>query len=94
VLVVRILEEGDSRFSHPLREVQGISQKLLTQSLRGLERDGLVSGTVYPEVPVRVEYALTSAGRTLLDPLRAIRAWSIEHMGYVAASQDEYDHSR
>ena len=66
----------------------------LTQTLRGLERDGLVRRAVHPEVPVRVEYALTDAGRTLLEPLRALQAWSIEHLGDVAASQDAYDRAK
>ena len=91
VLVVGVLGRGDARFSALLREVQGISQKMLTQTLRGLERDGLVRRTVYPEVPVRVEYALTEAGRTLLEPLRALEEWSIAHLGDVASSQKAYD---
>ena len=68
-----------------------ISQKLLTQTLRGLERDGLVRRTVYPEVPARVVYGLTEAGRTLQEPLRALQEWSIAHLGDVAASQQAYD---
>ncbi len=91
VLVVGILGEGDARFSQLRRRVEGVSQKMLTQTLRGLERDGLVRRTVYPEVPVRVEYALTDAGHTLLEPLRALQEWSIEHLGDVAASQAAYD---
>lgn len=91
VLVVGILGEGDARFSQLRRRVEGASQKMLTQTLRALERDGLVRRTVFPEVPVRVEYALTEAGRTLLEPLRALREWSIEHLGDVSASQETYD---
>jgi DNA-binding HxlR family transcriptional regulator len=64
---------------------------MLTQTLRGLERDGLVHRTVYPEVPVRVEYTLTEAGRTLREPLRALEEWSIAHLGDVSASQEAYD---
>jgi DNA-binding HxlR family transcriptional regulator len=94
VLIVGILGQGEARFSELRRSVEGISQKMLTQTLRALERDGLVSRTVYPEVPVRVEYALTDAGRTLLEPLRALQAWSIEHLSDVAASQETYDHPR
>lgn len=93
VLVVGMLGEGTARFSELLRSVEGVSQKMLTQTLRGLERDGLVRRTVYPEVPVRVEYALTDAGRTLLEPLRALRDWSIEHVRDVSASQEAYDHT-
>jgi DNA-binding HxlR family transcriptional regulator len=91
VLIVGVLGNGDARFSELRRRVQGISQKMLTQTLRGLERDGLVRRTVYPEVPVRVEYALTNAGRTLLEPLLALQEWSIEHLSDVAASQNAYD---
>jgi DNA-binding HxlR family transcriptional regulator len=91
VLVVGVLGDGDARFSELRRRIEGVSQKMLTQTLRGLERDGLVRRTVYPEVPVRVEYALTNAGRTLLEPLRALQKWSIEHLSDVSASQDAYD---
>lgn len=93
VLIIGILGDGEARFSELKRRIEGISQKMLTQTLRGLERDGLVRRTVYPEVPVRVEYALTDAGRTLLGPLRALQEWSIEHLSDVSASQAAYDHS-
>ncbi|MFI5845042.1 winged helix-turn-helix transcriptional regulator [Catenuloplanes sp. NPDC051500] len=91
VLIVGILGDGEARFSELRRRIDGVSPKMLTQTLRGLERDGLVSRTVHPEVPVRVVYALTDAGRTLLGPLRALREWSIAHLGDVAASQRAYD---
>jgi DNA-binding HxlR family transcriptional regulator len=91
VLIVCALGEGDLRFSELRRRIEGISQKMLTQTLRGLERDGLVLRTVYPEVPVRVEYALTDAGRTLLEPLGALQEWAIEHVGEVSTSQSTYD---
>jgi DNA-binding HxlR family transcriptional regulator len=93
VLIVGVLGDGDARFSELRRRIDGVSQKMLTQTLRGLERDGLVRRTVYPEVPVRVVYALTNAGRTLLEPLRALQQWSIEHLGDVSAAQDAYDHA-
>lgn len=91
VLVIGVLGDGEARFSELRRRVDGISQKMLTQTLRGLERDGLVRRTVRAEVPVRVDYALTEAGRTLQEPLRALEAWSIAHLGEVAASQEAYD---
>ncbi len=91
VLIVGALWDGPARFSQLRRRIDGISQKMLTQTLRALERDGLVQRTVYPEVPVRVEYALTEAGRTLREPLRALEEWSIAHLGDVAASQQAYD---
>ncbi|MCW4459230.1 helix-turn-helix domain-containing protein [Microbacterium sp. MPKO10] len=93
VLIVGILGQGDARFSELRRQVEGVSQKMLTQTLRALERDGLVRRTVFPEVPVRVEYALTEAGRTLLEPLNALQEWSIAHMGDVAESQKRYDNA-
>jgi DNA-binding HxlR family transcriptional regulator len=93
VLVVGALWDGSVRFSDVRRRVEGVSQKMLTQTLRGLERDGLVSRTVHPEVPVRVEYTLTEAGRTLREPLRALEEWSITHLSDVSASQEAYDRS-
>jgi DNA-binding HxlR family transcriptional regulator len=91
VLIVGALGDGSVRFSEVRRRVEGISQKMLTQTLRALERDGIVRRTVHPEVPVRVEYALTEAGRTLREPLRALEEWSIAHLGDVSASQEAYD---
>ena len=91
VLIVGALWDGSVRFSELRRRIEGISQKMLTQTLRGLERDGLVRRTVHPEVPVRVEYTLTEAGRTLREPLRALEEWAITHLGDISASQEAYD---
>ncbi|MFG1925254.1 winged helix-turn-helix transcriptional regulator [Cryptosporangium sp. NPDC048952] len=91
VLIVVALWDGSARFSELRRRIEGISQKMLTQTLRGLERDGLVHRTAYPEVPVRVEYSLTEAGRTLREPLRALQDWSIAHVEDIAAAQEAYD---
>jgi DNA-binding HxlR family transcriptional regulator len=91
VLVVGALGEQSRRFSELLRRVEGISQKMLTQTLRALERDGLVTRTAHLEVPVRVEYQLTQAGRSLLQPLRALEEWAIEHFADVNRSQGDYD---
>lgn len=91
VLVVGALASGPQRFSGIRRQVQGISQKMLTQTLRGLERDGLVTRTVYAEVPPRVEYELTEGGRSLSAPLKALEDWSIAHFGDVSRSWDAYD---
>jgi DNA-binding HxlR family transcriptional regulator len=91
VLIVGALWDGNARVSELRRRIEGVSQKMLTQTLRGLERDGLVRRTVYPEVPVRVEYALTEAGRTLREPLRALEEWAIAHLGDVSTSQEAYD---
>lgn len=91
VLLVNTLGSGPLRFSELRRRVAGISQKMLTQTLRELERDGLVARTVYPEVPVRVEYALTEAGTTLRAPLKALEEWSIEHLGSIQDARERYD---
>lgn len=94
VLIVGALGDGELRFSDLKRCVQGVSQKMLTQTLRALERDGLVRRTVHAEVPVRVEYALTHAGNTLLEPLHALQRWSIENVDLITAAQDAYDSAR
>lgn len=88
VLIVGALGEETLRFSALRRRIEGISQKMLTQTLRDLERDGLVRRTAYPEVPVRVEYALTEAGQSLREPLKALEDWAIEHFGEIHAAQE------
>jgi DNA-binding HxlR family transcriptional regulator len=90
-LVILLLQDGPRRFSALQRSIIGISQKMLTQTLRNLERDGLVTRTLYPEVPPRVEYKLTSLGETLCGPISAIVCWSEEHIGEVTAAQVRYD---
>lgn len=91
VLVIGALVDGPRRFSQLQAAVDGVSQKMLTQTLRGLERDGLVTRTVFPEVPARVEYELTATGRSLQSPLDVLTTWAVEHMDTVLASQDSYD---
>jgi DNA-binding HxlR family transcriptional regulator len=91
VLVMILLESETKRFSHLQREIGGISQKMLTQTLRGLERDGLLSRTVYATVPPKVEYALTPLGHTLKDLLYAIKTWSETHFNEVQTAQINYD---
>jgi DNA-binding HxlR family transcriptional regulator len=91
VLLLGCLVDGPRRFTELGRAVEGISQKMLTQTLRGLERDGLVRRTVFPEVPVRVEYELTSLGKTLRDPIAALEHWAITHMTDVLAARKHYD---
>jgi DNA-binding MarR family transcriptional regulator len=73
------------------RVISGISQKMLTQTLRSLERDGLVTRKVYAEVPPRVEYTLTPLGETLIAPIAALSQWSEDHIGEVLAAQEQYD---
>jgi DNA-binding HxlR family transcriptional regulator len=91
VLILGLLEGGPRRFSALQRGINGISQKMLTQTLRELERDGLISRTVYPEVPPHVEYDLTPLGHTLSEPIAAVRRWAEEHIGEVMAAQHIYD---
>ena len=91
VLIVGALGDGTLRFSDLQRRVQGISQKMLTQTLRAMERDGLVERTVIAAVPVKVEYRLTTAGHTLIVPLKALEEWSIEHFTAVASSRVDYE---
>lgn len=91
VLIVGSLAAGPLRFSDIRRRVEGISQKMLTQTLRGLERDGLLTRTVYAEVPPRVEYDLTAAGQTLRAPLKALEQWAIDHFGDLEHSWSAYD---
>jgi len=91
VLIVGALGDGTLRFSDLQRRVQGISQKMLTQTLRSLERDGFVTRTAYPVVPPHVEYELTPLGRSLQDPLRALERWAVENMDTVVSRQGDYD---
>ncbi len=91
VLVVVLLKDGRMRFSNLRRSIEGISQRMLTHTLRQLERDGLVERTVYPSVPVRVEYELTALGRTLIGPLAALAQWAEDHRGLILSSRAAYD---
>lgn len=90
VLIVGALGEESLRFSELRRRIEGISQKMLTQTLRALEEDGLVTRTVYAEVPARVEYRLTEAGHSLRAPLQALEEWSITHLADVLHARTHY----
>jgi DNA-binding HxlR family transcriptional regulator len=91
-LIIGMLAHGESRrFNELRRAIGGISQKMLTQTLRDLERDGLVKRTIYPEIPPRVEYALTALGKTLCGPLSALGEWASDHMEEVRAAQNAFD---
>ena len=81
VIVVMQLGDGSRRFSEIKRQIGDISQRMLTLTLKNLERDGLVTRTVTPSVPPRVDYALTDLGRSLLEPMRALSAWAYAHIG-------------
>lgn len=85
-------KQGPCRFTRLRNRLAGVSEKMLTQTLRALERDGLVRRTVYPAVPVRVEYELTSLGETLRVPLKALTEWSVQHLPEVLAAHEAYDH--
>ena len=92
VYVIHLLgDAGTLRFNELRSQVEGISQRMLTVTLRGMERDGLVTRTVYPEVPPRVEYALTPLGRTLRQLVRGLVKWSEEHLSEVDAARAVYD---
>jgi len=91
VLVVAVLRDGPKRYGELAATIQGVSQKMLTQTLRGLERDGLVTRTVHAAVPPRVDYALTDLGRSLLGLVSALESWATTHIGDVLAARDCYD---
>ena len=91
VLVVMSLGDGTYRFNELKRRIDGISQRMLTLTLRGLERDGLVERTFFPTIPPKVSYALTGLGRSLREPVGALGQWAIEHRGTVEQSRDLYD---
>ncbi|MCT2591992.1 helix-turn-helix transcriptional regulator [Streptomyces sp. N2-109] len=90
-LVLSALADGPLRYSDLGRIVAGVSQKMLTQTLRTLERDGLVTRTVTPSVPVRVDYELTEMGASLCVLLSAVKDWAEEHMDEVDAARERYD---
>ena len=91
VLIIGRLAEGARRFGELRRDVAGISPKVLTQKLRELERDGVLTRKIYPSVPPKVEYRLTPLGQTLIGLLDAIRVWSESHIDAVVAAQQTYD---
>jgi DNA-binding HxlR family transcriptional regulator len=91
VLVVQLLGGGPMRFSALRRSLGSISQKMLTRTLRGLERDGFVTRTVYPTIPPRVEYELTDLGRELLVPVRALGEWALANMDRIEAARRNFD---
>lgn len=94
VLVVGLLGDGPKRFSVLRRAVEGISQRMLTLTLRGLERDGLITRTVEPTIPPKVEYELTDLGRTLLAPVFALAQWAVDHRTSIHEAQRRYDGER
>jgi DNA-binding HxlR family transcriptional regulator len=91
VLVVNLLGSGPKRFSEIKREVGGISQRMLTLTLRALERDGLVTRTVTPSIPPRVDYELTDLGRSLLAPVQALGAWALSNRESIEQARRRFD---
>lgn len=92
MLVIGALREDKKRFSQLHTQIEGISKKMLTQTLRALERNGLVRRVVYPVIPPMVEYSLTTLGQTLIEPIRALRTWSEQYIEEVERLRGEYDH--
>ena len=91
VLVVSTLGEGPRRFNELRREIPSVSQRMLTLTLRNLERDGLVSRTVTPSIPPRVDYALTDLGCSLLKPVNALSQWALENIEAIHDAHDRFD---
>ncbi|MGM4917613.1 winged helix-turn-helix transcriptional regulator [Tardiphaga sp. 813_E8_N1_3] len=91
VLVIMLLGDGPRRFNELKRMVGGISQRMLTLTLRGLERDGLVTRTVFPTVPPRVDYELTELGRGLSDPVMKLGAWAQQHLPDIDTARKNFD---
>lgn len=91
--VVMSLGSGSLRFNELLRAVAGISQRMLTRTLRNLERDGLVNRTVTPTVPPRVDYALTPLGRSLVEPVSVLGEWAVANRETIAAARDRFDNA-
>jgi len=91
LVVVALGARGPLRFSELSRQVAGVSQKMLTRTLRNLERDGMVTRTVTPSVPVRVDYELTDLGRSLMGVMSHLKEWAEGHMAEVDAARGQYD---
>jgi DNA-binding HxlR family transcriptional regulator len=94
LLIVATLEPGRMRFTQLQRHIPGVSQRMLSLTLRNLERDGLVTRSVFAEVPPRVEYELTAMGRSLLPPAIALADWAIENLPEIEASRAGHDQAR
>lgn len=91
LLVLYALSTGTKRFSQLRTQVEGISQKMLTQTLRTLERDGLVDRRAYPTIPPKVEYRLTPLGHSLEGAIAVVRRWAYSHMDEITAARADYD---
>jgi DNA-binding HxlR family transcriptional regulator len=91
VFVIMMLGAGPRRFNEIKRMIGGISQRMLTLTLRGLERDGLITRTVFPTIPPRVDYELTELGRGLSKPVEALGKWAMEHQAEIESARARFD---
>ena len=91
VFVIMMLSDGPKRFNELKRMINGISQRMLTLTLRGLERDGLVTRTIFPTIPPRVDYELTDLGRGLQQPVKALGQWAMDHLMQIEAARKQFD---
>jgi DNA-binding HxlR family transcriptional regulator len=91
MLVVMLLRDGPRRFNDIKRNTGGISQQMLTRTLRGLERDGMVTRTIYPTSPPQVEYRMTELGRSMSEPVLAFGRWVQEHLADIDAARQQFD---
>ena len=91
VFVIMLLGGGPRRFNEIKRMVGGISQRMLTLTLRGLERDGLVTRTIFPTIPPRVDYELTDLGRGLAQPVQALGQWAFNHLPQIEGARTSFD---
>jgi DNA-binding HxlR family transcriptional regulator len=94
LLVISLLDRQTLRFNELRRQIDGISQRMLSVTLRNLERDGLIGRTVYPEIPPRVEYQLTDLGCTLLATIQSLVGWTEDHQAEIARARADFDSSR
>src|SRR3954451_12316807 len=91
VFVIMMLGDGPKRFNELKRMINGISQRMLTLTLRGLERDGLVTRTIFPTIPPRVDYELTDLGRGLSKPVEALGKWAFDHRAEIETARAKFD---
>jgi DNA-binding HxlR family transcriptional regulator len=91
MLVVMLLRDGPRRFNDIKRNTGGISQQMLTRTLRGLERDGMVTRTIFPTSPPQVEYKLTELGRSMSEPVLTFGRWVQEHLAEIDAARSRFD---
>ena len=91
VFVIMMLSDGPKRFNELKRMINGISQRMLTLTLRGLERDGLVTRTIFPTIPPRVDYELTDLGRGLQQPVKALGQWAMDHLTQIEGARTRFD---